>query len=81
MINKELIINDLVENKDHFKEVIKQLKCIETFHNPIFREEIENSFQQTAKWLIVMDIHKRLYLPIEDIICVIEEIPIREYLK
>lgn len=81
MLHKEDIINDLVINKDHFKSLIKTLKGVETFHHPLLREEVEKSFNEAAKWLIIMDINKRLNLPLEDIICTIEDLPLKEYLK
>lgn len=79
------ILDDLIINKEHYKELLspffKMCKDALEKENQLFTEDILKQFQDTTRWLLADDIHKRFNINIVDAYILLENVEVKRYLE
>lgn len=83
MTNEEQIIIMLVNKQSYFKELVKPLIDAKNMLdvNKIFGDDIEKEFKERVFQLFADDITKNLAIPTEDVMMVLENLNLNEYLR
>lgn len=83
MTNEEQIVFILVNKQSYFKELVKPLiEAKEILKvNKIFNDDVEKEFKDKVFSLFVDDITKNLAIPTEDVMIVLENLNLNEYLR
>lgn len=81
----QILIIDLIHNQAHYvsllNDLLNQRKMVLETEDPVFHQEIEKNFEETAKSIILQDVVKRLLITPEDAMIVLNELNLKEYLK
>ena len=85
MTNREIIIHAIIHNQEHFKnstkEFTKQMNDLLTKEKNEFHHDIVEQYKGLVKGVIGDELTKRLAIPIEEVLIVLEDINLLEYLK
>lgn len=79
------VVHYLIANQEHVKEKIKpfteQKKTFLEQNGNLFEEEIDKQYEDIVRSTIGDEITAKLGIPLEDVLIVLENLNVKEYLK
>ncbi len=84
-MTNDLIKDYLINNKEHLMKLTQPMRYIKSNllkkYPEVFSDYIKEQYFELTKSIIIQDITKALAVSTEDVILVLEEINVEEYLK